>query len=493
MRDRLSRRRLLRLAGFGAASLAMRETATAADMGDPGKPPNFIIVLCDNLGYGDLGCFGSTKHRTPHVDRMAAEGLRLTGFYATSGVCTPSRASLMTGCYPRRVSLHVNERGGQVLFPVSPKGLHPDEITIAEVLKARGYATACIGKWHLGDQAPFLPTRQGFDSYFGIPYSDDMVGTADGRRPPLPLMRGETVVEAPADCATLTRRYTDEAVRFITANRCRPFFLYLAHALPGSTTRPPAGEAFRGKSANGPYGDAVEEIDWSTGEILAAVRELGLDAGTLLLWTSDNGAVQRNPPQGSNAPLRGWGYTTAEGGMRVPCAVRWPGRVPAGAATSEICTVMDVLPTFALLAGARAPADRDIDGKDIWPILSGRPGAASPHEAFYYYFMDQLQAVRAGPWKLYLPLEGKKIDFRGSTQKCRAQLYELGADVGEAVNLADRRPEVVARLAALAEKARRDLGDGDRDGERQRAAGFVTDPKPQRLPTASAASPPQGD
>jgi arylsulfatase A-like enzyme len=481
MRDSLSRRRLLRLAGFGAASLAMRETATAADMGDPGKPPNFIIVLCDNLGYGDLGCFGSTKHRTPHVDRMAAAGLRLTGFYATSGVCTPSRASLMTGCYPRRVNLHVSNRGGAVLMPVSAKGLHPDEITIAEALKGCGYATACIGKWHLGDQAPFLPTRQGFDSYFGIPYSDDMVGTADGRRPPLPLMRGETVVEAPVDCNTLTKRYTEEAIGFITANRDRPFFLYLAHAMPGSTPRPFASEAFRGRSANGPYGDAVEEVDWSTGEILAALGRLGLDADTLVLWTSDNGAVQRNPPQGSNAPLRGWGYTTAEGGMRVPCAVRWPGRVPPGAATGEICTVMDVLPTFALLAGARAPADRAIDGKDIWPILSGRPGAASPHEALYYYFMDQLQAVRAGPWKLYLPLEGKKIDFRGGTQECRAQLYDLQADVGEAVNLADRRPEVVARLAALAEKARRDLGDGGRDGEHQRPAGFVADPKPMLL------------
>jgi arylsulfatase A-like enzyme len=452
------------------------------------RPPNFIVVLCDNLGYGDLGCYGSKKHRTPHVDRMAAEGVRLTSFYATSGVCTPSRASLLTGCYPRRVNLHVDERGGPVLTPVSPKGLHPDEVTMAEVLRSGGYATACIGKWHLGDQSPFLPTRQGFDSYFGIPYSDDMVATPAGRRPPLPLMRGETVVEAPADRATLTRRYTDEAVRFIAAHRERPFFLYLAHAMPGSTASPFAGEAFRGKSANGPYGDAVEEIDAATGDILAALRTTGLDEHTLVLWTSDNGAVRRDPPQGSNAPLRGWGYTTAEGGMRVPCVVRWPGRAAAGATAGQVCTLMDLVPTFARLAGTREPADRIIDGRDIWPILSGRPGAASPHEAFYYYFMDQLQAVRAGPWKLYLPLEAKRTDFRTGTRRCPAELYDLEADLGETANLADQRPEVIARLQALAQKAREDLGDVGCEGRNQRPAGFVADPKPQRLPAASAAA-----
>jgi len=441
-------------------------------------PPNFIVILCDNLGYGDVGCFGSKKHRTPHVDRMAAEGLRLTSFYVTSGVCTPSRASLMTGCYPRRVNLHVNEQGGQVLFPVSRKGLHPDEITIAEVLGQRGYATTCIGKWHLGDQPPFLPTRQGFGSYFGIPYSDDMVARKGSGWPPLPLMRDEQVVEAPADRDTLTRRYTEEAVKFIAANRDRPFFLYLPHAMPGSTRHPFASERFRGKSANGAYGDAVEEIDWSTGEILACLKKLGIDERTLVLWTSDNGAFHGGG--GSNKPLSGWGYTTTEGGMRVPCVVRRPGAIPAGATCDELCTTMDLLPTFARLAAARPPADRIIDGKDIWPLLAGEQGARSPHEAFHYYYMAQLQAVRSGRWKLCLPLEAKWVSFGGKTQPSPAQLYDLDADVGETTNVADEHPHVVERLLALAEKARDDLGDIGREGRDQRPAGFVHDPKPRQ-------------
>ena len=474
VRGHLSRRDFLKATAaaplLGAAALAKGE-----------RPPNFIIILCDNLGYGDIGCFGSTKHRTPHVDRMAAEGMRLTSFYASSGVCTPSRASLMTGCYPRRVNMHVSGRGGVVLRPMDTKGLHPDEVTIAEVLKAQGYATACIGKWHLGDQPPFLPTRQGFDSYFGIPYSDDMVGTKDGSRPPLPLMRDERVIEAPVDRNTLTARYTREAIQFITANRHRPFLLYLPHAMPGSTRKPFAGERFRGKSANGAYGDSVEEIDWSTGEILAALKRLGLDEHTLVLWTSDNGAPRRNPPQGSNAPLRGWGYNTSEGAMRAPCVVRWPGRVPAGTACDELCTTMDLLPTFARLAGTKPRADRTIDGKDIWPLLAGAKGARSPHEAFFYYYMAQLQAVRSGNWKLYLPLDAKWASFGGRTRKSPAALYDLAADIGETSNLAARHPEVVARLMALAEKARADLGDIGRRGKGQRPAGHVAHPKPQTL------------
>jgi arylsulfatase A-like enzyme len=252
--------------------------------------------------------------------------------------------------------------------------------------------------------------------------------------------------------------------------------------MPGSTPRPFASEAFRGRSANGPYGDAVEELDWSTGEILAALGRLGLDADTLVLWTSDNGAVQRNPPQGSNAPLRGWAYTTAEGAMRVPCIVRWPGRVPAGASSGEVATMMDLLPTFARLAGGCEPADRTIDGKDIRPILTGLPGAKSPHEAFYYYHIDQLQAVRAGPWKLYLPLQARRINLGGETRACSAELYDLEADLAETRNMAGDRPEVLARLAALAEQARADLGDVGREGRGQRPAGFVADPKPMLLP-----------
>lgn len=452
------------------------------DSAEPPARPNLILILCDNLGYGDVGCYGSTVHRTPQVDRLAAEGMRLTDFYVASGVCTPSRAAIMTGCYPRRVNLHVPDNAGRVLQPVSPKGLHPDETTIAELLRSRGYATTIIGKWHLGDQPEFLPTRQGFDSYYGIPYSDDMTPREGKNWPPLPLLRNEVVVEAPADRDTLTRRYTEEAVRFIAAHREEPFFLYLAHAMPGSTPRPFASPEFQGRSANGPYGDSVEEIDWSTGEILRALKEHGLDERTLVVWTSDNGAPRRDPPQGSNAPLKGWGYDVSEGAMRAPCLVRWPGVVPAGAACRELCTAMDLYPTLARLAGASLPDDRVIDGRDIWPLLSGRPDALSPHDAFYYYLGGELRAVRSGPWKLYLPREQRRgggADRRGPSL---AELYHLYEDLGETRNLAAERPEIVQRLTALAERIRADLGDGDEVGPGQRPAGWVASPTPRLLP-----------
>lgn len=435
-----------------------------------GPKPNFVVVLCDNLGYGDVGCYGSKLHRTPNIDRMAAEGMRFTDFYSTSGVCTPSRASLMTGCYPRRVNMHVAEDRASVLRPVSRKGLNPDEITIAELLKTRGYATACIGKWHLGDQLPFLPTRQGFDYYLGIPYSDDMTQRPGQDWPLLPLMENEQVIEAPVDRNLLTKRYTEKAIEFIGANKDRPFFVYLPHAMPGSTKAPFASERFRGRSANGPWGDSVEEIDWSTGEILRAVKQLGLDDRTLVVWVSDNGAPRREPPQGLNLPLAGWGYTTAEGGQRVPCIMRWPGVIPASKTCSQLCTMMDLLPTFARLAGAEVPTDRIIDGHDIRPLITGEHGARSPYEAFYYYHVHQLQAVRSGRWKLYLPLVGRP-----------ARLYDLEGDIGETTNLVARRGDVVTRLLTLAERAREDLGDVDRPGKNQRPAGFVADPTPSQL------------
>jgi len=447
----------------------------------PDRPPNFIIIFCDNLGYGDIGCFGSELHRTPAVDGMAEEGMRLTDFYVTSGVCTPSRSSIMTGCYPRRVNMHISDTGASVLQPVSTKGLHPDEITIAEVLKKRAYATAIIGKWHLGDQPQFLPTRQGFDYYLGIPYSDDMTLRERKPWPPLPLMQNEEVIDAPVDRNLLTKRYTEASIHFITENRDRPFFLYLPHAMPGSTQAPFASEAFRGKSRNGPWGDCVEEIDWSTGEILAALERLGLDESTLVLWTSDNGAPTRNPPQGSNLPLSGSGYTTAEGGMRVPCVIRWPGKIPAGAECREVATTMDLLPTFARLAGTEPPTDRIIDGKDIWPLMSGEPGARSPHEAFFYYHMDQLQAVRSGKWKLYLPLESKRGRGRADGKSSPARLYDLVADISEKNSLVDDNPDVVERLMAFADHAREDLGDMDRPGANQRPPGWEENPTPRIL------------
>jgi arylsulfatase A len=281
--------------------------------------PNFVVILVDNLGYGDLGCYGSKLHRTPNLDRMAAEGLRLTSYYSASGVCTPSRAALMTGCYPRRVSMHVSGGNTPVLRAMDTKGLHPNEITIARLLKGCGYATRCIGKWHLGDQPPFLPTRHGFDHYLGIPYSDDMTPSkAHPDWPPLPLMRDERVIEAPVDRDYLTKRYTEEAVRFLTENKSHPFFLYLPLAMPGSTARPFASPAFQGRSKNGPYGDSVEEIDWSAGELLAALKRLGLYEKTLVVWTSDNGAVRRSPPQGSNLPLSGWATTRRKARCEFP-------------------------------------------------------------------------------------------------------------------------------------------------------------------------------
>jgi len=443
-------------------------------------PPNFILIVCDNLGYGDIGCFGSPLHRTPNLDRMASEGMRLTHFYATSGVCTPSRASIMTGCYPRRVNLHVGDDGFQVLRAVAPKGLNPDEVTVAEVLKARGYSTWIIGKWHLGDQLPLLPTRQGFDYYFGIPYSDDMV-PEPGREhwPPLPLMENDQVIQAPPDRNLLTKRYTEKAIELITANKDRPFLLYLPQAMPGSTRAPFASEAFRGSSANGPWGDAVEELDWSTGQILETLKRLDLDQRTLVIWTSDNGAPVRVPPQGRNLPLAGWGYTTAEGGMRVPCIAWWPGRIPAGTTCGQLCTTMDLLPTLAFLAGAKTPTDRIIDGHNIWPLLGGRRGAEAPYDAFYYYYLEQLQAVRAGRWKLYLPLSDWWINFRRQAEPRPARLYDLVADVGETQNVADQQREVVERLLTFAEKAREDLGDVNRQGKNQRPAGMVENPTPR--------------
>jgi arylsulfatase A-like enzyme len=444
--------------------------------------PNFILISADNLGYGDWGCFGSTVHRTPHTDRMAADGMRLTHFYSSSGVCTPSRASLMTGCYPRRVGMHFGGYGTAVLMPLDSKGLHPSEITIARLLQGAGYATTCIGKWHLGDQAPFLPTRHGFDSYFGVPYSDDMTPReARPEWPPLPLMQDETVIEAGVDRNLLTRRYTEAAVAYIREHRDQPFFLYLPHAMPGSTPRPFASPAVQGTSANGPYGDSIEEMDWSTGEILAALAECGIDERTLVLTTSDHGPIPNDPPQGSAGPLVGDGYTTSERGMRPPCVVRWPGVVPAGSECSEVTSVMDILPTFARLAGVEAPTDRTIDGHDISALLRGDAGVRSAYDesGFFYYQLSQLQAVRSGRYKLYLPLTEKIIRLnRQESAPSELALYDLVDDVGETTNIAAAHPEIVARLTDLAEAARADIGDHQRHGAGERPAGWMADPQP---------------
>ena len=453
------------------------------------RRPNFIILWCDNLGYGDVQPFGSTLHRTPNLERMAREGRRFTHFYSTSGVCTPSRASLMTGAYAQRIGMAYNERDELVLRPISPYGLHPDEITVAELLKQQGYVTAMLGKWHLGDQPELLPTRQGFDSYWGVPYSDNMTddrGDSLGQRfegerwPPLPLMENETVVEAPADRNTLTKREAERAVAFIEQHRDRPFFLYLAHAMPGSTDAPYSSEAFRGKSRNGPWGDAVEELDWAAGQILDKLVELDIAENTLVIWTSDNGAPINPEPgnlaRGSNLPLYGSGYTTAEGGFRIPLIAWQPGTVPAGTTEQEMATTLDILPTFVRLAGGEPPTGRKLDGYDIRPLLHGDPGAKTPYEVFYYHDRNQLQAVRSGPWKLFLPLEEfKSHPHFAPGQGSEPLLFNVVEDIGSTTNLAAERPDIVERLTALAEAGKQDLAN-------TRPRGQVANPTPRTLP-----------
>lgn len=442
--------------------------------------PNFVVFFVDNLGNGDLACFGSTLHRTPNIDRLAAEGTKFTSFYVASGVCTPSRAALMTGCYPRRVSMHVSDKNTAVLQPLAKKGLHPQEDTIADVLSRANYVTGIFGKWHLGDQPEFLPTRQGFDEFWGIPYSDDMTkDKSPDTWPELPLMQNERVIEAPTDRDYLVKRTTKEVIAFIERNRSRPFFAYIPHTMPGSTKHPFSSPDFRGKSKNGDYGDSIEELDWSTGEIMATLKRLGLDENTIVIWTSDNGAVQRQPVQGSGAPYRGQGYDTSEAGMRMPCIMRWPGKIPAGSVQDELCTTMDLLPTFAKLAGGELPA-KSIDGRDISSLILDVPGARShwDESGFGYYRMEQLQAVRSGPWKLYLPLENKYIALNRRSEAATLQLYNLREDVHEDHEVSIQHPDVVDRLTLLASRIREQIGDMDQSGTGQRPAGWVENPQP---------------
>ena len=471
--------------------LAMISSSLPCELlAEDNKKPNFIIVFCDNLGYGDIEPFGSTLHRTPNLNRMAKEGRKFTHFCVTAGVCTPSRSSIMTGCYAQRVGMHDNPRDGWVLRPVSPYGLNPDEITIAEVLKGQGYATAIIGKWHLGDQDKFLPTRQGFDSYFGIPYSDNSVERVwkkDGSKwPPLPLMENETVVEAPCDRDTLTKRYTERAIKWIAAHKDEPFFLYLPQAMPGSTTAPFSSGEFKGKSKNGPWGDSIEELDWSIGVMLDQLVDLGIAENTFVIWTSDNGAPinqdKGNLRRGSNLPLHGRGYTTSEGAFRVPTIVWQPGKVPAGTVCDELATTMDLLPTFAKLAGGSPPMDHKIDGHDIAPLLFGEEDAKTPYEAFYYYHMDQLQAVRSGPWKLFLPIKAKQAHPHfNKKRRPAAMLFNVSEDISSKYDVAAEHPDIVARLSLMADDARADLGDLGKRGSGQRNPGKIANPVPQLL------------
>ncbi len=458
---------------------------SVSSRGDEAARPNLVIINIDDLGYGDIGPFGSKLNRTPHLDRMAVEGRKLTSHYGAV-VCSPSRAALMTGCYPKRVlSIPL------VLFPAAAIGLNPDERTVAELLREAGYATACVGKWHLGDQPEFLPTRQGFDSYYGIPYSNDMGPPEDGSKsdpgqpvpkpkapspkpidkdedtglkgldqPPLPLLENETVIErVRADGqTTLVRRYTEKALAFVRAHQDRPFFLYLAHSAVHFPHYP--GLDHRGKSKNGLFGDWTEEVDDSVGQVLDTLRSLKLDRKTLVLFTSDNGGPVNQGA--SNHPLRGSKGLTFEGGIRVCTIAWWPGKVPAGTSTDAITTMMDVLPTFVKLAGGTVPSDRKLDGRDIWPVLAGTPDARSPHDDFSYYRGPRLEAIRSGPWKLSLQ---------------SGALYNLETDLPESRNVAAAHPDVVERLRALADRNADDLGL-DANGPGCRPPGRVADPQP---------------
>ena len=432
--------------------------------------PNFIVIFADDLGYGDLGVYGSTTIRTPNLDRMAAEGMRFTNFYATAPFCSPSRASLLTGRYPVRAGVPY------VLFPTELTGLPPAEITIAEILSDSGYASAAIGKWHLGWPKPFRAQRHGFDFFFGLPYSNDMLKWEPDEdfRPQhafweLPLLENDRIVEAPVNQHTLTRRYTERAVRFIEENRDRPFFLYFPHTFPHNPQY--ASEDFEGRSPHGLFADTVEELDWSAGEVLAALRRLDLDEQTLVVFTSDNGPTGgaggrwgKRSGGGSSGGLRGRKGNTFEGGMREPGIFRWPGKIAAGIETGQPASILDLLPTLAELAGAEAPDDRVIDGRSIADLLTGKTKEL-PQEPFFYYFGVQLQAVRLGNWKLFPRhaeppersaslwyLRNPELHERHHRLRAEPELYDLSADPAETHNLASSRPEIVQRLGTIARR-----------------------------------------
>jgi arylsulfatase A-like enzyme len=439
-----------------------------------------VIIFCDDLGYTDVGCFGAQGFETPSIDRLARQGRRFTSFYTAQAVCSSSRAALMTGCYPNRIGIL------GALNPGDKHGISDQERTIGNLLQSQGYATAIVGKWHLGHHPQFLPTRHGFNEFFGLPYSNDMgPRQPDGRFADVPLFDGETVVKRGPDPSEFTRLYTERAVDFIDRKHDQPFFLYLAHTMPHVPLG--ASEKFKGKSAAGKFGDVVSEIDWSVGQVSGALDRHQLAEKTLVVFTSDNGPWLIFGNHGGSARgLREGKGTCFEGGVREPCIMRWPGKIPADTVCDEPLMTIDLLPTIARLAGAEMPQDRVIDGRDIWPLIAGGADAKNPHEVLYFYWIHELQAVRAGKWKLHVPhgythlVEAGHDGAPGKSEQrqTRRALYDLSTDPGEQLNLADEHSDVVEQLRGYAEQARADLGDSahKRKGANVREPGRIAEP-----------------
>ena len=428
------------------------------------KCPNIILINCDDLGYGDVGCYGSGVNRTPGIDYLAQNGMRCPSFYMASPVCSPSRGAMMTGCYPPRIGFESFE-GEWVLFPGQGVGLNSDEVTIAQILQRAGYRTKLVGKWHCGDQEEFLPTNHGFDEYYGLPYSNDM-----GRQvfkedfPPLPLLSGTGIVELQPDQRSITERYVEQCRTFIRENKNNKFFLYLAHMhvhLPLY-----AGEEFVKKSINGDFGACVEAIDWSVRVLLHELRSLGLEEDTLVIFTSDNGG--RGDHGGSNAPLKGNKCTTWEGGQRVPCIFYWPGHIAPGQECRELICSLDFYRTLAELGHGTMPADRKNDSLDIRRVIL--EGGKTPRDTFFYYIMGNLEAVRDKEWKLHVAKDGKPVRL----------LYHISEDPGEQENVYESHPEIVKHLEHSLEECRYKLGDtlAGIKGTQIRPIGRVENPHP---------------